>query len=121
MLKTLSVWSDGKAQINTGLYIIECVAEPFTPELQDKLDEIRSAIISAGVSHLHVEKDTFRQFEHSVKAGQVTQYDFGSTVSSGDFDWIMQHVDVERAAMEAAESEAMGALLAAGLAAHNGA
>jgi hypothetical protein len=97
MIQTLTVWSNGVAEINTGTNILQCDGVLFTVELQDKLNEIESAISAAGISQLHVERDVFRKFEHAVKAGKVLDQPFGSTVSVDDFDWIMQHVDSENA------------------------
>jgi hypothetical protein len=109
MVQTLTVWSNGTAEINTGTNFLPCDGVPFTDALQDKLDAIESAISSAGISQLHVEKDTFREFEHAVSAGVVSVAEFGSTVSSVDFDWIMQHVDAEIAAQTAGVADAEGA------------
>jgi hypothetical protein len=108
MVQTLTVWSSGTAEINTGTNLLLCDGIPFTEALQSKLDAIESTISSAGIYQLHVEKDTFREFEHAVTAGEVAANDFGTTVSSADFDWIMQHVDSEIAA-QAAAAEAEGA------------
>jgi len=108
MVQTLTVWSSGTAEINTGTNFLSCDGVPFTEALQAKLDTIESTVSAAGVSQLHVEKDTFREFEHAVTAGEVAANDFGTTVSSADFDWIMQHVDSEIAA-QAAAAEAEGA------------
>jgi hypothetical protein len=108
MVQTLTMWSSGTAEISTGTNSIRCDSVPFTEALQAKLDAIESTISAAGVSQLHAEKDTFRQFEHAVTAGEVAANDFGTTVSSSDFDWIMQHVDAEIAA-QAAAAEAEGA------------
>jgi hypothetical protein len=108
MVQTLTVWSSGTAEINTGTNSIRCDSVPFTEALQAKLDAIESTISATGISQLHVEKDTFREFEHAVTAGEVAANDFGTTVSSADFDWIMQHVDSEIAA-QAAAAEAEGA------------
>ena len=105
MVQTLTVWSNGTADINTGTNFLLCDGVTFTDALQAKLDAIESTISAAGVSQLHVEKDTFRQFEHAVTAGEVAANDFGTTVSSADFDWIMQHVDAEIAAQAAAAEE----------------
>jgi hypothetical protein len=98
MVQTLTVWSSGTAEINTGTNFLLCDGLPFSDALQTKLNAIEAAISIAGISQLHVEKDTFRQFEHAVKGGEVSDLQFGSTVSVADFDWIMQHVDVEMAA-----------------------
>lgn len=108
MVQTLTIWSNGTAEINTGANFLLCDGVPFTEALQSKLDAIESTISAAGISQLHVEKDTFREFEHAITAGEVSPNDFGATVSSADFDWIMQHVEAELAA-QAAPAEAEGA------------
>jgi hypothetical protein len=106
MVQTLTVWSNGISEINTGTNFLLCNGIPFTTALQDKLDSIESTISAAGISQLHVEKDTFREFEHVVSAGVVSGNDFGTIVLSADFDWIMQHVDDEAAAQAAAAAAA---------------
>jgi hypothetical protein len=106
MVQTLTVWSNGAAEINTGTNSLRCDGVPLTAALQAKLDAIESAISAAGISQLHAEKDTFREFEHVVIAGEVAANDFGTTVSVADFDWIMQHVDAELAAQAAAAAAA---------------
>ena len=108
MVQTLTVWSNGIAEINTGTGTLRLDGVASIGDLQVKLDAIESTISAAGISQLHVEKDTFRQFEHAVTAGDVAANDFGTTVSVADFDWIMQHVDAEIAA-QAAAAEAEGA------------
>jgi len=106
MVQTLTVWTSGTAEINTGSSFLLCNGALLTEALQTKLNEIESTISAGGISQLHVERDAFRQFEHTVKSGQVAANDFGSTVSSDDFEWIMQHADAEIAAQEAADAAA---------------
>jgi len=113
MVQTLTVWSSGTAEINTGTNFLLCNGVPFTEALQAKLEAIESTISAAGISQLHVEKDTFRQFEHAAVAGKISANDFGCTVSSADFEWIMQHVDAEIAAQAAADEAAAAAAAAA--------
>jgi hypothetical protein len=98
MVQTLTVWFNGIAEINTGVNFLLCDGKPFSADLDAKIEEIEAKISADGISQLHVERDTFRQFEHAVKGGEVSDLQFGSTVSVADFDWIMQHVDVEMAA-----------------------
>ena len=108
MVQALTVWSNGTAEINTGTNSLLCGGVPFTKALQAKLNVIESTISAAGISQLHAERDTFREFEHAVTAGEVAANDFGTTVSVADFEWIMQHIDAEIAA-QAAAAEAEGA------------
>jgi hypothetical protein len=102
MVQTLTVRSNGTAEINTGSNIHVYGEDVLTPELRGKIEAIEAEISAEGISELHVERDTFREFEHAVKAGEVLNQPFGSTVSVKDFDWIMQHVDVEKPAQLAA-------------------
>lgn len=110
MVQTLTVWSNGISEINTGTNALHCDGVAFTNDLQLKLDGIEAVISAAGISQLHAERDTFREFEHLRQAGDVVVNDFGTTVSADDFDWIMQHIDAEieaqAAAAEAAAAEA---------------
>jgi hypothetical protein len=110
MVQTLTVRLNGTAEINTGANLHIHGETALTQELQYKLEAIEAAISDEGASELHVERDTFREFEHMVKAGKVHLRPFGSTVSVEDFDWVMAHVDVEVLAQIAAESEGMGGL-----------
>ena len=107
MVQTLTLWSNGYAEINTGENFLPCDGTPFTGSLQEKLDAIEASITASGASQIHVEKDNFRQFEHVVAAGLVSNNDFGTTVSSADFDWIMQHIDNELSARAAAAAAAL--------------
>lgn len=109
MVQTLTMWSNGTAEINTGSNFLLCNGISFTTALQAKLEEIEATFSAEGVSQLHAEKDTFRQFEHVVVAGEVTPHEFGTTVSDVDFNWIMQHVDAEVAAAEVAAAAAAAA------------
>jgi len=95
MVQTLTVRSNSTVEINTGSSIYIYDGTVLTQELQDRLDAIESEISAEGISELHVERDTFREFEHVVKAGEVSSRAFGSTVSVENFDWIMGHVDAE--------------------------
>jgi len=117
MVQTLTVWSNGIAEINTGTGTLRLDGVASIGDLQVKLDAIESTISAAGISQLHVEKDTFRQFEHVITAGTVALNDFGTTVSSADFDLIMQYADAEiaaeAAAMEAERAAAVASMRAA--------
>jgi hypothetical protein len=105
MVQTLTVWSNGIAEINTGTNFLRCDGLQFTEALHDKLDAIGSVISAAGISQLHAERDTFREFEHVVVGGTVSSGEFGTTVSAADFDWIMQHVDLELQAQKQSPTE----------------
>jgi hypothetical protein len=105
MVQTLTVWSNGTAEINTGTNSLRCDGFPFTKALQAKLNVIESTISAAGISQLHAERDTFREFEHAITAGEVAANEFGTTVSVADFEWIMQHVDDEIAAQVVVSEE----------------
>jgi hypothetical protein len=105
MVQALTVWSNGTAEINTGTNSLRCDGFPFTEALQAKLNVIESTISAAGISQLHAERDTFREFEHAITAGEVAANEFGTTVSVADFEWIMQHVDDEIAAQVVVSEE----------------
>jgi hypothetical protein len=104
MVQTLTVRLNGTAEINTGHYTHAEGEVALTQELQDKIEAIEATISAEGVFELHVERDTFREFEHAVKAGKVLDRAFGSTVSVQDFEWIMQHVDDAKLAQLVAEA-----------------
>lgn len=105
MVQTLTAWSNGTVEINTGENFLLCDGVPFTTDLQAKLDALQTKFSSQGASQLHVEKDTFREFEHLVVGGLVKERSFGSTISGLDFQWIMQHVNSELAFREQVEIE----------------
>jgi hypothetical protein len=111
MVQTLTVRSNGTSEINTGNYSHAHGDTPLTQQLQDKIEAIEAAISAEGIFELHAERDTFREFEHAVKAGEVLNQPFGSTVSVEDFDWIMQHVDIAKPAQFAAEAAALEGLV----------
>jgi hypothetical protein len=95
MVQTLTIWSNGNAEINTGSNFLSWEGGPFSVDLDAKIADIQAAIFAEGISQLHVERDTFRRFEHVVEATSVSLREFGKTVSVEDFDWIMLHVDAE--------------------------
>ena len=101
MVQTITARSDGSVDVNTGTYCVLGDGSSISSELQTKFDQIVSALASVGGSELHSEKDSFREFEHIVKAAEVTENSFGTTISASDFDWIMNHVDTVAAEQEA--------------------
>ena len=103
MVQTITAWADGSVDVNTGTNLTFGDGVDISNDLQTKFDAIVAALMASGGSELHVEKDTFRQFEHIVTAGEVSDNPFGTTVSSADFDWIMNHIDTVIAEQEAAE------------------
>ena len=102
MTKTITAFSDGSVNVNTGKYFVHGDGVDISSQLQSKFDQIVVAIGALGCSELHSEKDDYRQFEHAVFAGSVQANDFGSVISASDFDWIMSHIDEELDAAEAA-------------------
>lgn len=103
MVQTITARADGSVDVNTGTNFIFGDGVDISGDLQTKFDEIVATLTSVGGSELHVEKDTFRQFEHIIVAGEVFDNAFGTTISSVDFDWIMNHINTVTAEQEAAE------------------
>jgi hypothetical protein len=60
-----------------------------SPELKEKLTAISHSIAAAGLLEIHAEKHDWRQFEHAVTASGVTEQDFGTVITSSDFDFVM--------------------------------
>lgn len=108
MVQTITARADGSVDINTGKNFVSDGLS-ISNDLQTKLDEVVAALNASGGSEVHVEKDTFRQFEHIVIAGEVSDNDFGTTVSSADFDWIMNHIDTVISEQEAEQLAAIQA------------
>jgi hypothetical protein len=113
MVQTITAWANGSVNVNTGTNAIEGDGVHISNDLQTKFDAVVAALMALGGSEIHVEKDTFRQFEHVVIAGEVFDNPFGATVSSADFDWIMNHIDTVLAEQEAAQLAAIQAAEAA--------
>ena len=110
MVQTITAWSNGSYVINTGSFATDGSDIVFSVELEQKISDLITVFSASGASEFHAEKDTFRQFEHLVSGGNVSSNDFGTTISSSDFDWIMTKVNMEfeeqAAAMLAAEQAA---------------
>lgn len=102
MVQTITARADGSVDVNTGTNFISGDGVDISNDLQTKFDAIVTALMASGGSELHAEKDTFREFEHIVTAGEVSNNSFGTTISSADFDWIMSHIDTVIAEQEAA-------------------
>lgn len=102
MVQTITARADGSVDVNTGTNFISGDGVDISNDLQTKFDAIVAALMASGGSELHAEKDTFREFEHIVTAGEVSNNPFGTTVSSVDFEWIMSHIDTVIAEQEAA-------------------
>lgn len=91
MVQTLNIKQDGTFQINFGSIVLEgSTNDEYLPaQLLAKVREVESTITESGISELHVEKDTFKSFEHAVTAGKVSPFDFGTHVSEELFNGIM--------------------------------
>jgi hypothetical protein len=110
MLQTLNMLSNGDVCINIGSANVDS-DHVYSQEVLEIIDAIQTTIALQGISELHCEKDTFRQFEHAVKGGVVTSNAFGTTVSEGDFALIMSSI-ADQLAAEAAEAAAAEAAAA---------
>lgn len=87
MVQTINMKSDGIAEIcGDGFRVSTVEHATLSDGLQSKVDSLYSALSSAGASEIHIEKDTWRQFEHLIVAGEVLNNEFGTTFSSSDFD-----------------------------------
>lgn len=98
MVQTITAFSDGTFSVNTGDDSSDLLDFVISTELQEKINQISSALSAVGGSEVHAEKDTFRQFEHLVVGGEVVGNDFGTTISEADFDWIINAVQSEKSA-----------------------
>ena len=98
MVQTITTFSDGTFSVNTGNDSSDLLDFVMSEGLQEKVNQISSALSAVGGSELHAEKDTFRQFEHIIVEGNVVGNDFGTTISEADFDWIISAVQSEKTA-----------------------
>lgn len=101
MVQTITVRSDNSYEINTGSVSVDQSIDSFSAELSAKITSIISSMLSDGITEVHSEKDTWRQFEHARNASGVDSNDFGTVISSADFDWIVSTVDSVVAEMNA--------------------
>lgn len=108
MPEVLNVKSDGRLEIQTESNIITHADYVLSADLQALIDQVSESLSNMGGSEIHIEKDTWRAFEHVVVAGEVGMNDFGTTVSDADFSQIMTLTDqvVADAAAAAAEAAA---------------
>ena len=115
MTEVLNVKSDGSLEIQTASNSFNGGEYVLPADLQALIDQVSASLSDVGGSEIHVERDTWRQFEHLVVAGEVLANDFGTTVSDADFSQIMTLsdqlvADAEAdAAAAAAEAEAEAA------------
>lgn len=112
MTEVLNLKSDGSFEIQTVSNSFNSTEYVLPADLQVLIDKVSASLLNIGGSEIHVERDTWRQFEHVVVAGEVSANDFGTTVSDADFNQIMALsdqlvADAEAdAAAAAAEAEA---------------
>ena len=91
MVQTVNMQSDGSFEINFGNVAISgSTNDEFLPaQLLVKVRTIHDAINEAGISQIHIEKDTFQTFEHARKGSELTAYDFGTHVTEEEFTDLM--------------------------------
>lgn len=93
MLQTITIRSDNSYEINTGLRATDQIIDSISADLSAKITSIVNSMLSDGIVEVHSEKDTWREFEHVRSASGVDVNDFGTIISSADFDWIVSTVD----------------------------
>lgn len=91
MVQTVNVKSDGSFEVGFGnSSIIGTTSDEFLPaQILVKMRAIHNTITAAGISELHIEKDSFQAFEHTRIAADTTSYDFGTNVTEEEFESIM--------------------------------
>ena len=91
MAQTVNVKSDGSFEVGFGNSSINGTTnDEFLPaQLLVKVRAIYDTLNEAGMSELHIEKDTFQSFEHVKKGSDVNVYDFGTHVTEEEFTAIM--------------------------------
>jgi hypothetical protein len=91
MVQTINMKADGSFEVNFGNAAVEgntndeVLPAPFLVRMQ----AIQDTINEAGISELHIEKDTFRTFAHTRKGVDVESHEFGTYVSEEEFASIM--------------------------------
>jgi len=93
MLQTITIRSDNSYEINTGSRATDQIIDSISADLSAKITSIVNSMLSDGIVEVHSEKDTWREFEHVRSASGVDVNDFGTIISSADFDWIVSTVD----------------------------
>lgn len=91
MVQTVNMKADGIFEVNFGDSAINgTTSDEFLPaQLLVKVRAIYDTITAAGISELHIEKDSFQEFEHARIAADTVSYDFGTNVSEEEFEAIM--------------------------------
>lgn len=93
MLQTITIRSDNSYEVNTGSRVYDQIIDSLSADLSAKITSIVNSMLSDGIVEVHSEKDTWREFEHVRSASGVDVNDFGTVISSADFDWIVSTVD----------------------------
>lgn len=91
MVQTVNMQSDGCFAINFGSFGIEgSTSDEFlAAQLLVKMRAIHDTVNTAGMSELHIEKDTFTEFEHARIGSDANTYAFGTHVTEEEFAAIM--------------------------------
>ena len=91
MAQTVNVKSDGSFEVGFGNSAINgTTSDEFLPaQILVKMRAIYDTITAAGISELHIEKDSFKAFEHARIAADTMSYDFGTNVTEEEFESIM--------------------------------
>jgi len=91
MAQTINMQSDGNFVVNFGNSGVEGNANDlFLPaQILTKMRDIHDTVNQAGISELHVEKDSFQSFEHVKKGSDINVYDFGTYVTEEAFTDVM--------------------------------
>jgi hypothetical protein len=91
MVQTINMKADGSFEVNFGNSAINgTTSDEFLPApFLARMKAIQDTIKEAGVSELHIEKDTFRTFAHTRKGADIEPHEFGTYVSEEEFASIM--------------------------------
>lgn len=99
MVQVINIRFDGSIEVNWGGFAINTNVE--NADLPQSFTSIMSSILSKmqqdGISEIHSEKTDFKNFEHVIVAGVVTENQFGTVISLDDFNSVMsqeQEVDL---------------------------
>lgn len=91
MVQTINMKADGCFEVNFGsTSVLGSTNDEFLPApFLARMKALQDTINEAGVSELHIEKDTFRTFAHTRKGADIEPHEFGTYVSEEEFASIM--------------------------------
>ena len=92
MVQTITARSDGTVDVNTGTHSLSD-GLLISAELQIKLESLCSRVKNRETLEVHSERDGEVSFEHVVTEEGMTENNFGTFITTEEFDWIVNTID----------------------------